>query len=258
MLITIRNLLEKKISRVLINDAVCAARCESYGKYTTPDPPLSRANSTFSIFCGKTSGFYRTFVSQTNRYTLIWMMVIVPRIAVVSCLSATPFIYGIRQEASDFPAALSLLDIQETVRAFAEGRADIALVPAGAVPHLSGARIVTEYCIGGVAAELKALQASSDPLVEAWKPYGKLPCAFALWVARAEVAPETVESLRAALTRGLERPYEALLDSPWASDAGAAYAELARFDYIFDNQKDKALKKFWDSGLKVAPRTNPG
>lgn len=186
------------------------------------------------------------------------MMVIVPRIAVVSCLSATPFIYGIRQEASDFPAALSLLDIQETVRAFAEGRADIALVPAGAVPHLSGARIVTEYCIGGVAAELKALQASSDPLVEAWKPYGKLPCAFALWVARAEVAPKTVESLRAALTRGLERPYEALLDSSWASDAGAAYAELARFDYIFDNQKDKALKKFWDSGLKVAPRTNPG
>lgn len=185
------------------------------------------------------------------------MMVIVPRIAVVSCLSTTPFIYGIRQEDS-FPAELSLLDLQQTVRAFSEHRADIALVPAGAVPSLNGARIVTEYCVGGVAAELKSLLESRDPLVEAWKPYGKLPCAFGLWVAHPEVAPETVESLRAALTCGLERPYEALLDSPWAEDPGAAYAELACFDYIFDSQKDKALKKFWDSGLKVAPRTNPG
>ena len=185
------------------------------------------------------------------------MMVIVPRIAVVSCLSATPFIYGIRQEDS-FPAELLLLDIQETVRAFSERRADIALVPAGAVPHLADARIVTEYCIGGVAAELKSLLESTDPLVEAWKPYGKLPCAFALWVAHPEVSSETVESLRSALIRGLERPYEALLESPWAADPGEAYAELSRFDYIFDTQKDKALKKFWDSGLKVAPRTNPG
>ena len=185
------------------------------------------------------------------------MMVIVPRIAVVSCLSTTPFIYGIRQEGN-FPAELSLLDPQETVRAFAERRADIALVPAGAVPSLSGARIVTEYCVGGVPAELAMLAESRDPLVEAWKPYGQLPCAFALWVAHPEVSPETVESLRTALIWGLERPYEALLDSPWSADPGAAYAELACFDYIFDGQKDKALKKFWDSGLKVAPRSNPG
>lgn len=184
-------------------------------------------------------------------------MVIVPRIAVVSCLSATPFIYGIRQE-SDFPAELSLLDIQDTVLAFSEHRADIALVPAGAVPQLADARIVTEYCIGGVSAELKALSESRDPLVEAWKPYGKLPFAFGLWVAHGDVAPETVETLRTAFVHGLERPYEALLDSPWAERAGEAYAELSRFDYIFDTQKDRSLKKFWDSGLKVAPRTNPG
>lgn len=29
-------------------------------------------------------------------------------------------------------------------------------------------------------------------------------------------------------------------------------------DYIFDNQKHKALQKFWDSGIKVTPRANPG
>ena len=25
-----------------------------------------------------------------------------------------------------------------------------------------------------------------------------------------------------------------------------------------DNQKQKALRKFWDAGLKVSPRVNPG
>ena len=29
-------------------------------------------------------------------------------------------------------------------------------------------------------------------------------------------------------------------------------------DYIFDNQKHKALQKFWNSGIKVSPRANPG
>ena len=70
--------------------------------------------------------------------------------------------------------------------------------------------------------------------------------------------PDAVETLQHALTYGLEHGYEAILESAFAADAGRAYAEFAHFDYIFDNQKDKALKKFWDSGLKVAPRANPG
>ena len=38
-----------------------------------------------------------------------------------------------------------------------------------------------------------------------------------------------------------------------------AYEYLTRnIDYIFDNQKRRALQKFWDSGLKVSPRVNPG
>ena len=77
-------------------------------------------------------------------------------------------------------------------------------------------------------------------------------------MARPEVEPETVEALQYALTYGLERGYEAILESSFADDPGRAYEGLAHFDYIFDNQKDKALKKFWDSGLKVSPRTNPG
>lgn len=185
------------------------------------------------------------------------MMVTVPRIAVVSCLSTTPFIYGIRHEGN-LRAELLLSTPSESLQRFVDRQADIALIPAAAYPTLKSARLVTEYCVGGVPSSLDALLGSDDPLVEAWKPYAQLPMAFALWVAHPEVEPETVEALQYALTYGLERGYEAILESPYADDAGGAYEGLARFDYIFDNQKDKALKKFWDSGLKVAPRTNPG
>ena len=184
-------------------------------------------------------------------------MVLVPRIAVVSCLSTTPFIYGIQHEGN-LRAELLLSDPAEIIRTFSDRKADIALVPAAAVPSLKGARIVTEYCVGGVPAALEALLASDDPLVGAWKPCAELPFAFAVWVAHPDVDPETVEALQYALTYGLERGYEAILESPFAADPGSAYEGLAHFDYIFDNQKDKALKKFWDSGLKVAPRANPG
>lgn len=185
------------------------------------------------------------------------MMVTVPRIAVVSCLSTTPFIYGIQHEGN-LRAELLLSSPDESLRRFHDRQADIALIPALAFPSLKEARLVTEYCVGGVPSSLAALLESDDPLVEAWKSYGKLPCAFALWVARPEVEAETVEALQHALTYGLERGYEAILESPYGGDPGRAYEGLAHFDYIFDNQKDKALKKFWDSGLKVAPRTNPG
>ena len=185
------------------------------------------------------------------------MMVIVPRIAAVSCLSTTPFIYGI-QHADSLRAELLLSDPVEVIRLFSECRADIALVPAAAVPSLADARIVTEYCIGGVPASQTALLESDDPFVEAWKSYAKLPFAFAVWVAHKDVEPDTVEALQHALTYGLEHGYEAILESAFAADPGLAYAKLANFDSIFDNQKDKALKKFWASGLKVTPRANPG
>ena len=81
---------------------------------------------------------YLCFANQ-QFYTL-WMMVIVPRIAVVSCFSTTPFIYGIQHE-DNLRAGLLLSDPAEAIQAFSEHKADIALVPAAAVPSLTGARI---------------------------------------------------------------------------------------------------------------------
>jgi len=229
--------------------------------------PLLRLNTYKSLILSYSADYRRIFRKNfgilsylcfaNQQFYIVWMMVIVPRIAVVSCLSTTPFIYGIQREGN-FRAELLLSDPEESIRIFSDRKADIALVPAAAVPSLEDARIVTEYCVGGVPAAKEALLADDDPFVAAWKPFGKLPCAFALWVAHGDVEPETVEALQHALTFGLEHGYEAVLDSAFSADPGLAYAGLAHFDYIFDNQKDKALKKCWDSGLKVAPRANPG
>ena len=81
---------------------------------------------------------------------------------------------------------------------------------------------------------------------------GELPFAFAVWAAHGDTDPDTVEALQHALTYGLERSYEAVLSSPFASDPQRGYDTLSHFDYIFDNQKNQALRKFWDSGVKVA------
>ncbi len=186
------------------------------------------------------------------------MMVIVPRIAAVSCFSTMPLIYGVRH-AGNLHAELLLSDPEEVIREFSSHKADIALVPSAVVPSLAGAKIVTEYCVGGVPVAREALLAADDPLLDAWKAAAApLPFAFAVWVAHADTDPDLVEQLQYALTYGLEHGYEAVLESDFAAEAPAAYETLAWFDYIFDNQKQKALQKFWDSGLKVAPRANPG
>ena len=59
---------QKRFPMLITLPSLPAGR-ESYGKYTTPDTPLSRPRCTFSRFYRKTSGFCRTFVSQTNSFT---------------------------------------------------------------------------------------------------------------------------------------------------------------------------------------------
>ena len=96
-------------------------------------------------------------------------------------------------------------------------------------------------------------------LAAEWQAATKLPFAFAVWVARKGTPYEVIESLQHALTFGLEHTYEAILEAGFDKKPYDAYEYLTRnIDYIFDNQKRRALQKFWDSGLKVSPRVNPG
>ncbi|MEG1700786.1 MAG: MqnA/MqnD/SBP family protein [Alistipes sp.] len=256
------------------------------------------------------------------------MMVIDPRIAAVSYLNTIPFLYGVEHEGN-LRADLSLSDPTSCIQDFAEHRADIALVPAAAVPMLPDAQLITTYCVGALTASRLALLVSHDPIAEVrrvflgdststaaqlaayllqkhWKinpeyivlegharrleaqrgdaflvtdddvfefegafPYvydlsaewakaTRMPFAFAVWVAHKQTDPELIEAVQQAFTFGLERSYEALLDSGLDTECEEAYAYLSQIDYIFDHQKYKALHKFWDSGIKVSPRANPG
>ena len=93
-------------------------------------------------------------------------MVIVPRIAAVSYLNTIPFIYGIEHEGN-LRAELLLSPPAVCAKNFAEHKADIALVPAAAVPSLADAEIVTEYCIGAagpVSRSKRCAGSSSTPI----------------------------------------------------------------------------------------------
>ena len=91
------------------------------------------------------------------------MMVIVPRIAAVSYLNTIPFIYGIGHEGN-LRAELLLSPPAVCAKNFAEHKADIALVPAAAVPSLADAEIVTEYCIGAAGPVRTVVLLSGEPI----------------------------------------------------------------------------------------------
>jgi chorismate dehydratase len=95
-------------------------------------------------------------------------------------------------------------------------------------------------------------------LAAEWQKYEKLPFVFAVWVARKSVKPATIDALEKALTVGVERVYESILESDY-SDRPYAYEYLTRnIDYFFDEQKRKGLQRFWDEGLKASLHANPG
>ncbi|MCH5335454.1 MAG: menaquinone biosynthesis protein [Alistipes sp.] len=95
-------------------------------------------------------------------------------------------------------------------------------------------------------------------LAAEWIAATGLPFAFAVWVARKGTPYEVIDALQRSLSFGVERIYEAIVEGGYG-ERSYAYEYLTRnIDFLFDEQKHKALKKFWSEGLKVAPRVNPG
>ena len=91
-----------------------------------------------------------------------------------------------------------------------------------------------------------------------WREATKLPFAFAVWVARKGVPNDVTDELQRALTFGVEHTWEAIAESPdMGKDNGiTAYEYLTRnIDFILDEEKHRALKKFWDSGIRIEPRS---
>jgi chorismate dehydratase len=91
-----------------------------------------------------------------------------------------------------------------------------------------------------------------------WREVTKLPFAFAVWVARKGVSYEITDELQRALTFGVEHIWEAVSESNYmGNDNGlTAYEYLTRnIDFILDEEKHRALKKFWDAGMRIVPRS---
>lgn len=91
-----------------------------------------------------------------------------------------------------------------------------------------------------------------------WREVTKLPFAFAVWVARKGVSYEITDELQRALTFGVEHTWEAVTESKYMGDDNGitAYDYLTRnIDFILDEEKHRALKKFWDAGIRIVPRS---
>lgn len=111
--------------------------------------------------------------------------------------------------------------------------------------------------VGADTASYEGCFACSCDLEDAWYDLTGLEFVRWVWVARKGMPYQTTDAFEAALTYGVEHIWEALCEHGSADEAN--YLRLTEsVDYLFDEQKRKALHKFWDSGVKVTPRINPG
>ena len=99
----------------------------------------------------------------------------------------------------------------------------------------------------------------SYDLADEWNRLTSMPFAFAVWVARKGTSYEHIDALQRALTFGVESIWEAVVEHGFDKKPYNAYEYLTQnIDFVFNAEKHSALQKFWDAGLKIEPRSNPG
>ena len=80
-----------------------------------------------------------------------------------------------------------------------------------------------------------------------------------MWVARKGTSYELIDGLQRALTFGVESIWEAVVEYGFDQKPYNAYEYLTQnIDFVFNAEKHSALQKFWNAGLKIEPRSNPG
>lgn len=70
------------------------------------------------------------------------------RISAVRYANTYPFIYGLKESAFSKRITLELDHPADCAAKLISGRADLVLIPVGALPQLKDYRIITDYCIG--------------------------------------------------------------------------------------------------------------
>ena len=224
----------------------------------------------------------------------VWMMALIPRIAAVSYLNTIPFIYGIRH-AGNLRAELLLTPPALCASNFIDGNPDIALLPSAVVPRLKDAELVTDFCIGAEGEVRTVVVVSNTPIEEVRRiwldAHSRTSVQLTGYLAarRWKIAPQWLDMSDYAV---LDTPqegdaflligdkvfdhedefiYSYDLAAEWREATGLpfafadyrdrpyAYDYLTRnIDFLFDNEKRKALQKFWTSGVKVTPLVEPG
>lgn len=88
-------------------------------------------------------------------------------VAAVSYLNTVPMIHGIRCAGPSWLRdALALCPPVDCAKAFANGTADIALLPVGALPELDAPNIITDYCISATGKVKTVSLLSNAPIAD--------------------------------------------------------------------------------------------
>lgn len=93
------------------------------------------------------------------------------RIATISYINSTPFVYGIRHAANELSVDLLLHTPSKCVDSLRNGECDIAIVPVAVVPTLKDCKIISNYCISATNDVRTVVLVSNTPINEVKKIY---------------------------------------------------------------------------------------
>lgn len=88
------------------------------------------------------------------------------RIAAINYLNTIPFIYGLEARMAPGAIAMQCCTPSESAAMLREDRADVGIMPVGALGDLADAHIVSDYCIGATGPVASVLVVSGRPIAE--------------------------------------------------------------------------------------------
>lgn len=172
------------------------------------------------------------------------------KFAAPATLSAVPLVYGLRV-AETLTAEVALLSHSEILEALREGRVDVALLSSDVARTTEGVKIVTDFCVA------PAEKGGSLSLADEWGVAPDAPV-YGVLLAREDTPLEVLDEIEKALTRGVERIYEALLSQAECPKIEDYNYLTTTVDYLFDAKKHTALEAHWKKLKKTASHANPG
>lgn len=172
------------------------------------------------------------------------------KFAAPATLSAVPLVYGLRV-AETLTAEVALLPHNEIADALREGSVDVALLASDVARTIEGVKIVTDFCVA------PAEKGGSLSLADEWGVAPDAPV-YGVLLAREGTPLEVLDEIEKALTRGVERIYEALLSQAECPKIEDYNYLTTTVDYLFDAKKHTALEAHWKKLKKATSHANPG